>query len=162
MRLKQLLNSLLTAILLFGIGSALTYIFSRTTTLICERGTEGQIDCVKSENILGILEMKGENISSLENAWVDEICDQEGCAYLVALKAAEGIYPLTNYTSSGVRSKEKIVDQINIFIQSSSEQNLEIETSIGIFRFIVPIMFFVPGIIITFVQVRNFLFQGKE
>jgi hypothetical protein len=130
--------------------------------LTCERGAEAQIDCQKSENILGILDLKDEHISSLENAWVDEICDQEGCAYLVALKAARGIYPLTNYTSSGFRSKEKIVDQINTFIHSSSEQSLEIETSIGIFRFIVPIVFFVPGIIVAFVQVRKHFFQGQN
>jgi hypothetical protein len=159
MSIKQILKASSTGIIIVAAGILPSYIFSRTTTLTCERGQKDQINCVKSENIYGIINFKDEQIPSLENAWVSEDCDYETCTYQVVLHAARGNFPLTSYTSSGTRSKEEIVDQINTFIHSSSEPTLEIETSLGVIGFMLPIVFASFGLLISFWQVRKAILQ---
>ncbi len=159
MSIRQILKAAFEGMIIVAVGILPTYFFARTTTLTCERGPKEQINCVKSENIYGIIYFKDEHIPSLENAWVSEDCDYESCTYQVVLHASRGNFPLTDYTSSGTRSKEEIVDQINIFIHSSSEPTLEIETSIGVLGFMLPIVFVSIGLLIFFAQVRKALLQ---
>lgn len=159
MSIKQILKSALWGLIFSGAGILALFFFARTTTLDCKRGAKDQITCVKSENLLGIIDFKDEYIPSLENAWVSESCDDDGCTYRVELDAARGTFHLTSYTSSGYRSKEDIADQINTFIRSSSEQTLEIETSTGLLGLVLPGVFILAGLLITFTQVRNAMVQ---
>ena len=159
MSIKQLLKAALWGLLFSGAGIMALFFFGRTTTLSCERGPKDQISCVISENLLGTLDFKDENISSLEEAWVCESCDSDGCTYRVALDTARGTFHLTNYTSSGYHSKEKTADQINTFIRSSSEETLEIEASTGLLGLVLPVVFIFTGLLITFSQVRNAMYQ---
>ena len=159
MSIKQILKAAVWGMVFTGAGIFSLYIFARTTTLTCERGPKDQISCVKSENLLDILHFKDEHISSLENAWVSESCDEDGCTYRVELDTARGTFHLTSYSSSGYRSKEETANQINTFIRSSSEQTLEIETSTGLLGLILPAVFILAGLILTFSQVRNAMYQ---
>ena len=111
MSIKQLLKSAIWGMIFTGAGILALYFFARTTTLSCERGPKDQVMCVKSENLLGILDFKDEHISSLENAWVSESCDDDGCTYRVELDAARDTFHLTSYSSSGYRSKEEMAHQ---------------------------------------------------
>ncbi len=159
MSLKQILKSALWGMIFTGAGILALYFFARTTTLACERGAKDQITCVKSESLLGVLDFSDEHIPSLENAWVSESCDDDGCTYRVELDAARGTFHLTSYTSSGYRSKQDIADRINTFIRSSSEPSLLIETGTGFLGLVLPAVFIFVGLIVTFTQVRNSIIQ---
>ncbi len=159
MRVKEILKSALWGMVFTGAGILALYFFARTTTLNCERGPKDQVTCVKSEHLLGVIDFSDDHIPSLENAWVSESCDDDGCTYRVELDAARGTFHLTSYTSSGYRSKEEIADQINTFIRSSSEASLEIEVSTGLLGLLLPAVFIFAGLLLTFTQVRNSLMQ---
>jgi hypothetical protein len=159
MSVRQILKSALWGMIFTGAGVLALFFFARTTTLTCERGAKDQITCVKSENLLGVLDFSDEHIPSLENAWVSESCDDDGCTYRVELDADRGTFHLTGYSSSGYRSKEKIADQINTFIRSSSESSLAIESSTGLLGLVLPAVFIFVGLIVTFTQVRNSMVQ---
>jgi len=159
MSIKQILKSAMWGLIFSGAGILSLYIFARTTTLSCQRGLKDQVTCIKSENLLGILDFKDEHIPSLENAWVSESCDDDGCTYRVELDAARGTFHLTSYTSSGYRSKEDMANQINTYLHSSSEETLEIEASTGLLGLVLPGIFIVVGLLIAFTQVRNAMIQ---
>ena len=159
MSIKQLLKAAIWGMVFTGVGILSLFFFARTTTLTCERGPKDQISCVKSENLLGMLDFKDEHIPSLENAWVSESCDDDGCTYRVELDAARGTFHLTSYSSSGSRSKEETASQINSFIHSSSEQTLKIKTSTGLLGLILPAVFILAGLILTFSHVRNAMYR---
>jgi hypothetical protein len=159
MSIKQILKSAVWGMVFTGAGILVFFLFGRTTTLSCDRGPKNQITCIRSENLLGIFDFKDEHISSLENAWVSESCDDDGCTYRVELDAARGTFHFTGYTSSGYRSKEDMANQINTFIHSSSEKTLEIETSAGFVGLFLPVFFIIVGLILTFTQVRDAIIQ---
>jgi hypothetical protein len=161
MSIKQVLKAGIWGMVFTGAGILSFFLFARNTTLTCERGPKDQISCVKSEDLMGVLNFKDVHIPSLENAWVSESCDDDGCTYRVELEAARGNFHLTSYSSSGYRSKEKTADQINTFIHSSSEQTLEIEASTGLLGIILPSVFILAGLVLTFSQVRNAIYKGE-
>ncbi|MEJ2606976.1 MAG: hypothetical protein P8Z41_09905 [Anaerolineales bacterium] len=88
MSVKQILKSALWGMIFAGAGVVALFFFARTTTLTCERSAKDQITCVKSESLLGVLDFEDEYIPSLDNAWVSESCDDDGCTYRVELDAA--------------------------------------------------------------------------
>jgi hypothetical protein len=159
MSIKQIIKSALWGMIFTGAGVLALYFFARTTTLTCERSAKDQITCVKSESLLGVLNFEDEHIPSLENAWVSESCDDDGCTYRVELDAARGTFHLTSYSSSGYRSKEDIADRINTFIRSSSVPSLVIETGTGLLGLVLPAVFILVGLIVSFIQVRNSMIQ---
>lgn len=155
MNFKQIFTSALIGFLISAFGFVFLYVFGQSFTLSCERTESRQITCVRTSVLLGFLKLDDKPVESLERAWVSESCDEDGCTYRVELDTVRGTIPMTNYRSSGYRSKENMANQINTFLRSPDQSSLEVKASAGIIGILMPVVIIVAGPIVTVSRIRK-------
>jgi hypothetical protein len=130
--LTKKIKSMLFGFLIAGIGWLVIVIFGQVSTLQCAHTETSQVACIKQVTLLGLMPIREEMVRDVRGAWVAESCDDDGCTYRVVLNTGEGDVPLTVYYSSGWRSKQETVTQINEYISRRGDEPLEIREGIGI------------------------------
>jgi hypothetical protein len=147
-------------ILIFGLsfligGVAMLLTLGQTTRLVCERELSGRPECRFERSLLG-LPLRDEPLEALQGARVTSYVDDEGDRlYKVMLVTGGGEIPLTNYSSSGSRGKQRTADEINAFVQDPGQTSLEVKKG-GIVGVAASAIFFLVGLLATVFGVQSF------
>ncbi|MGY6528436.1 MAG: hypothetical protein ACXITR_00770 [Cyanobacterium sp.] len=110
----------------FLVGIFIIVDLGKVNTLECQKSLSREISCsLNRRNLLGeevITIEKG----SLDKAELGVNSSDDSDTYRVNLITKEGIVPLTEVYSSGIKEKRDNTNQINYFINNSSDINLQI------------------------------------
>jgi hypothetical protein len=128
--IRNLISSIIGAFILFLMGLFFLFFFAAETRMHCERTEANMINCTHSQSWFGIYEREKEPITGLQGAWIEERYDSDDndTTYRVVLETQQGNVPLTNAFSSGYSAKAETMQQVNAFVQNSTENSAEIST----------------------------------
>lgn len=151
-RTENWLTSLLVAIVLLVCGLLLVFLAGRVSTLSCSRET-GSIHCLLSSRLLDQYLPRETVLNNLQSAYVDESCD-DSCSYRVRLITANDDTPFTTTLDSNRTEKQALADQINQFIQDSSQKSLILVSDVGLWPY--------AGMIVTVIGLFISLWTGVK
>ncbi len=138
------LPRLILAFVFVAVGLGTAYLLGQVHSLSCQRIGERQ-NCRIDVSWMGVLPLRHQILSPLQGAWVDESCDEDGCTYRVVLRTGSGDIPLGVGYSSGLKSKEDMVETIQTFVKNPSQPELTVQTGGGLWMAF-PLVFFVVGL----------------
>ncbi len=138
----------LVAIILFGLGLLLLYLFGQVDTLRCQHTAQGTVDCALTTTWMKSILLSERQFSGLASASVAESCDSDGCTYKVILNTIHDMIPFSNVSTSDLNFHQRHADQINSFLQDTAQPELNIETGGG-WILIVPALLLISGIALS-------------
>jgi hypothetical protein len=139
----SILGTVLFGLIFSLTGLAVAFLFGRLNILTCVQGNP--VSCTLTEE--NFFTNTTTTIGNLKGAEIHEDEDDDGTTYQVILITERGKLGLTSYTSSGYSQKQKQVDQINAFVQSS-QPFLEIRQDDRLVGYSFGGLFFVCGLAI--------------
>ncbi|RPI20683.1 MAG: hypothetical protein EHM70_26205 [Chloroflexota bacterium] len=128
------------------VGLVCFYFLGGQTVLACQRAAANQVTCTLRTTLFGLVTVREKPEISLLGAHVEESCDSDGCTYSVILDTGQGPVSMTGYSSSGSRSKQETVQEINSFLRAG-ETSLSIREN-NIVGLGISIVLFLTGIAI--------------
>lgn len=151
-------GSILAGLLFLFLGLLFFYLMGQIRYLTCARSETGAIQCGMRVTWLDLFPVKNVELGSPRSADVEQDCDDDGCTYRVTLQTATGDVPFTNYESNYSKIN-KIADQINRFLQDTSQPALSLKSGGGP-ALIPPVIFLGIGIFL-FIRSLKRLFRGQ-
>lgn len=152
-------GSTMVAIMLLLMGLLFAYLMGRVSHLNCVHTESAALRCSLRISWLNLFTIREDRLQELQNAFVQQNCDDDGCTYRVVLSTAAGNTPLTSAYSSGERAKEKTAQQINQFIADPAQPELKINAGGGLLM-LVPLLLLGVGAYL-FVRSLTRLFRGE-
>lgn len=108
-----------------GVGLLLMGLLGSENRLTCERAPRGAITCQLTRTLLG-LELENEPLNDLRGARLSISHSSDNDTYRVVLLTAAGERDFTPYGSSGYNAHNRIVEDINTFMQHPTLSRLEV------------------------------------
>jgi len=134
---------LILSVIFVGAGLFFLYLLGQQITLICTR-TGAMEQCTLHTSWMNLVQLNNRTIEGIRSAWVEDQCDEDGCAYRVVMRTDQGEIPLGQAFSSGKASKQRKAEQINAF---ASQQSHALKVSEGGGGWIlIPLVFVIIGI----------------
>ncbi len=121
--------------LIFTVCSSIPLWFAgQSRTLTCERVESSIVDCTLTTDWFEVIPLGEQPIKGLRSAAVDTSCspsdDDDGCTYGISLETSLGPVSMTgNVTSGTYDQKERVVEQINNFVNDREETTLQVVQS---------------------------------
>jgi hypothetical protein len=141
-----------TVILVMGIGVMAT--FGKLTTLECKRIEPRLVACdLITSSMLG-KHVTPISTGELLGAEVEINSDSDGDSFRIVLGTQHGKIPFTDYYSSARKQKAQTADQINVFINTSTEASLKVYQDDRWFAYPFGIIFAVVGACIIFLPIE--------
>lgn len=149
------ITPLLAGALCVLIGAVIAITIGQVIILDCERPEGSYVICTRTSRWLGLVTVDTTALSRVENARVDEKCDHEGCTYSLRLGSGRGEIGLVSYYSSGYRSKARMAEEINTFIQDRQRPTHQWRTGPNLIGLAAAATFLVVGLALILHQARS-------
>jgi hypothetical protein len=146
------LTSLLVAMVLLISGTLLIFLAGRVTTLSCLRESN-QVNCSLSSRLLNRYLPQESNVVDLRSVYVEESCD-DSCSYRVILVNPAGEVPLTSTLDSDKSGEQSKVNQINQYLQNTSQASFVLVSEAGLWPY--------AGMIVTVIGLLLSLWTGGK
>lgn len=148
--MNKVISSILWGLFFSGIGLVTMFFITRTVHLTCERPPESAVSCVLDATFFNLIDLEHKGLRNVSAADIQQRYDEDDgeYTYRVVLQTNQGIVPLVVPYSSGLRTKEQQVAEINAFIQSDAEY-FEITIPPGFVGIVVPLVFIIFGPILA-------------
>jgi hypothetical protein len=147
-RNQPLWNVLMMGLIFTAVGALVLLIGAHRTNLVCEPAATSQVSCTIQSDWMGYFPQEPRTIREVQQAYVDESCDSDGCTYRVILEGLQGSEPVTNVYSSGFEPKQRVASQVNAYIGSGNFTPLELRLDLNLGWFaIIPAIFLILGML---------------
>ena len=146
--------------LLFSTGLAAMYFIGKVSNLSCTRTEQVGIKCSLITTWMDLTQLSDKPLATLNSAYIEDSCDEDGCTYRVVLSTSREDLPLTTSYSSGITDKQQKVDQILSFLADNNQTNLQISDGGGLFLAF-PLFFTGAGLYLCVTSLIK-LFKGKS
>ena len=115
---------MLVTVLFFGV---MLFVFGQSDHLECRHAGDGLVSCSVSHQLLGLVSLPGWQTSGINEAYVQEDCD-DGCSYRTALRTPAGdSQPISEVWTDQHAQDVQLATQINAFIRNSEAPMLVID-----------------------------------
>jgi hypothetical protein len=127
-------------------GSVATFFLARVIELRCTRAEPSEVMCVRESKWLGVIPIGDRTFRDVQEAWVEESCNKDGCSYRVIVRTGEANVPLTDYYSSGYGEAQTMAEQITAYAGQSTKEPLNLREGKIILGVLVGGLFVVVGL----------------
>ena len=143
---------ILFGLLFMAVGAVMVFLFGQTTELRCSKPETRVTTCELKRKLLGLVTISTKELQDVNNAFLDESCDDDGCTYRVVLLAGTNKVPMTGYYSSGWKAKREKADQITQYVRLESEEPLLVKEQSGMFGALFSFAFVLVGLYVVIVK----------
>jgi hypothetical protein len=147
MDIEDVIKYLILGLVFIAVGLVFLLIAAHRTDITCERVEPQSTRCTIQSSWLGRFPQAPRTADEVQEAYVSDSCDSDGCTYRVELLTRYGAVPVTNAYSSGYDDKARTASQINGYLGQVGAAPLQLRTDLGMGWFVlVPILFILIGL----------------